>query len=398
MAPRGAPLDGVFLGGAGFTLPRYLLATRRGSRARVHEVDGELVELARERLGLRTGRDLRVVEGDARVTLAGEATASADLLVGDAFGARAIPWHLSTVEYAREIRRVLRPRGRLRAQRHRPAAAGARPRRGRDAARGVRRRGARRAAQRRRPARPAATSSCSPPTTALPRGVRSASRGARTYDRRATARFAAGAEPLRDLDAPADQLLSGGQGPPGQRPRPTSAAQPLHRERRLRERPDRQVHQRERVVVAGDAVQAHGRRTRRSGGRAPIRRHCGRRRRSAPSSRRSPRRGRRARRRRGAGSTGRSGSGCGAACPARPSTRRAGSGGSGRCPGPRCRTRWWLRWSRDKVEPPGKGSMRGRKPGRAGGWAQPWRRDVRCSVAAVIDRCARYRRSVPRQR
>ena len=71
MAPRGAPLDAVVLGGAGFTLPRYLLATRRGSRARVHEVDGELVELARERLGPRTGRNLRVVEGDARVTLAG---------------------------------------------------------------------------------------------------------------------------------------------------------------------------------------------------------------------------------------------------------------------------------------------------------------------------------------
>ena len=54
-----------------------------------------------------------------------------------------MPWHLSTVEFAREIRRVLRPRRRLRAQRHRPAAVVARPRRGRDAARGVRRRRAR---------------------------------------------------------------------------------------------------------------------------------------------------------------------------------------------------------------------------------------------------------------
>ena len=207
MAPRGAQLDGVFLGGAGFTLPRYLLATRRGSRARVHEVDGGLVELARERLGLRTGPDLRVVQGDARVTLADEATASADLLVGDAFGARAIPWHLATVEYAREIRRVLRPRGvyalnlidqpplalaraevaTLRAVFadvaliSRPSAAG-------------------------RPAGGNLVLLAS--AAALPRGVRSAARGARTYDRRAAERFAAGAEPLRDLDAPADQLLS----------------------------------------------------------------------------------------------------------------------------------------------------------------------------------------------
>ena len=188
------------------------------------------------------------MEGDARVTLADEATASADLLVGDAFGARAIPWHLATVEYAREIRRVLRPRGLyalnlidqppLKLARAEvatlravfadvalvalPSAAG-------------------------RPAGGNLVLLAS--ETALPRGVRPASRGARTYDRRAAARFAAGAEPLRDLDAPADQLLSRGL---------EAAAQPLHREGRLRERPDRQVHERERVVVAGDAVQAHG--------------------------------------------------------------------------------------------------------------------------------------------
>jgi hypothetical protein len=95
-APAGEPLDGVFLGGAGFTLPRYLLATRPGSEARVLEVDGGLVDLARERLGLRTGPELRVRVGDARVTLADEPRSSADVLVGDAFSARAVPWHLAT--------------------------------------------------------------------------------------------------------------------------------------------------------------------------------------------------------------------------------------------------------------------------------------------------------------
>jgi spermidine synthase len=77
----------------------------------VLEVDGDLVELARERLGLRTGPDLRVRVGDARVTLRGEPTDSADLVVGDAFGGVAVPWHLTTVEFARDIRRVLRPDG-----------------------------------------------------------------------------------------------------------------------------------------------------------------------------------------------------------------------------------------------------------------------------------------------
>jgi MFS family permease len=107
----GGPLEAVFIGGGGFTLPRYVAATRPGSRSRVLEVDGDLVELVRERLGLRTGPALRVRVGDARVTLRSERTDSADLVVGDAFGGVAVPWHLTTEEFARDIRRVLRPEG-----------------------------------------------------------------------------------------------------------------------------------------------------------------------------------------------------------------------------------------------------------------------------------------------
>jgi spermidine synthase len=109
MAP--GPLDALFIGGGGFTLPRYVAATRPGSRSRVLEVDGDLVDLVRERLGLRTGPSLRVRVGDARVTLRGEPTDSADLVVGDAFGGLAVPWHLTTAEFAQDIRRVLRPGG-----------------------------------------------------------------------------------------------------------------------------------------------------------------------------------------------------------------------------------------------------------------------------------------------
>jgi SAM-dependent methyltransferase len=104
-------LEAVFIGGGGFTLPRYLAATRPGSESTVLEVDGDLVDLARDQLGLRTGPDLRVRVGDARLTLRGEPTDSADLVVGDAFGGVAVPWHLTTVEFARDIRRVLRPDG-----------------------------------------------------------------------------------------------------------------------------------------------------------------------------------------------------------------------------------------------------------------------------------------------
>jgi hypothetical protein len=111
LAPPRRPLDAVFLGGGGFTLPRYLAATRPGSRSRVLEVDSEVVELARERLGLRTGPRLVVRVGDARVVLRREPADSADVVVGDAFGGRAIPWHLATAEFVRDVRRVLRRDG-----------------------------------------------------------------------------------------------------------------------------------------------------------------------------------------------------------------------------------------------------------------------------------------------
>ncbi|HEX2356795.1 MAG TPA: fused MFS/spermidine synthase [Micromonosporaceae bacterium] len=111
LARDGAPLDALHVGGGGFTLPRYLAATRPGTRNVVLEIDGELVDLDRKRLGVRTGPDLRVVVGDARVQLHREPAARYDLVVGDAFGYLVVPWHLSTREMAEQVRRVLRSGG-----------------------------------------------------------------------------------------------------------------------------------------------------------------------------------------------------------------------------------------------------------------------------------------------
>ena len=135
MRPAGRPLDALFVGGGGFTLPRYVAATRPGSRSRVLEVDPQLVDLARERLGpARPARRCAVRTGDARVTLRDEPDDSADVVVGDAFGGRTIPWHLATAEFVADVRRVLRPGRALPAQRDRPRRARAAARRGGDAA------------------------------------------------------------------------------------------------------------------------------------------------------------------------------------------------------------------------------------------------------------------------
>ncbi|MEW2381083.1 fused MFS/spermidine synthase [Micromonospora sp. NPDC047707] len=110
-APAGRRLDALHLGGGGFTVPRYLTATRPGTGNVVFEIDGGLVTLGEEKLGVRQGPDLRAVVGDARMLVADEPAGSRDLVVGDAFGHLVVPWHLATREMAAEIRRVTRPGG-----------------------------------------------------------------------------------------------------------------------------------------------------------------------------------------------------------------------------------------------------------------------------------------------
>jgi spermidine synthase len=101
----------LHLGGGGMTLPRYLAAARPGSRSVVLEVDGGVVDLVRRELPTRPEADIRVRVGDARVLVRDEPTGSYDLVVGDAFGGIAVPWHLTTVDMIEQVQRVLTPDG-----------------------------------------------------------------------------------------------------------------------------------------------------------------------------------------------------------------------------------------------------------------------------------------------
>ena len=105
------PLDVLHLGGGGFSVPRHLAAVRPGSRSLVLEVDPQIPEIGRASLGLETGDDLDVQVGDARTLITEQEPAAYDVVVGDAFGSLAVPWHLTTAEMVEQVRRVLRPGG-----------------------------------------------------------------------------------------------------------------------------------------------------------------------------------------------------------------------------------------------------------------------------------------------
>ncbi len=111
VAPPGRPLDALHLGGGALTLPRYLAATRPGSRQDVVEADGALLDLVAERLPVPGDAGIALHGADARAWLEAAPAASADVLVADVFGGSRVPAHLTSQEYARQAARVLRGDG-----------------------------------------------------------------------------------------------------------------------------------------------------------------------------------------------------------------------------------------------------------------------------------------------
>lgn len=111
VAEAGRPLDVAHLGGGALTLPRYVAATRAGSRQDVVEADRGLVELVGEYLPLGEGAGVTVHVADARDWLAGAPADSADVVVGDVFGGSRVPAGFTSVGYAHDVERVLRPGG-----------------------------------------------------------------------------------------------------------------------------------------------------------------------------------------------------------------------------------------------------------------------------------------------
>ncbi|MCR2826373.1 spermidine synthase [Microbacterium sp. zg.Y909] len=112
----GQPLSAVHLGAGALTLPRYIEATRPGSRQQVIELEQALVDLVRAELPLPRGAQVRMRIGDARAGLDRLPPAlrgNADLLVSDVFAGAQTPAHLTTVEFYRAASAVLAPDGAL---------------------------------------------------------------------------------------------------------------------------------------------------------------------------------------------------------------------------------------------------------------------------------------------
>lgn len=111
---RPGPLTAVHLGAGALTIPRYIDATRPGSRQQVIELEAPLVQLVREHLPLPKGAAIRLRIGDAREgvrKLPAALHGACDLVVSDVYSGAQTPAHLTSVEFYRELAALLAPGG-----------------------------------------------------------------------------------------------------------------------------------------------------------------------------------------------------------------------------------------------------------------------------------------------
>lgn len=110
-AARHDALHALFIGGGGYTFPKYMEAIYPDSKLDVIEIDPGVTEVAYNHLGL--SRDTRIASfnEDARMFLHREPTERYNLIMGDAFNDFSVPYHLTTREFNERVHAWLEPDG-----------------------------------------------------------------------------------------------------------------------------------------------------------------------------------------------------------------------------------------------------------------------------------------------
>ncbi len=105
----------LFIGGGGYTFPRFVEAIWPDCTIDVVEIDPEVTTVAQRYLGLDPNSSIRAHHLDARNYVddlirdkeRGEQVPAFDFVYGDAYNDYAIPFHLTTLEYHQKLRRLM---------------------------------------------------------------------------------------------------------------------------------------------------------------------------------------------------------------------------------------------------------------------------------------------------
>ncbi|GIF14288.1 spermidine synthase [Actinoplanes teichomyceticus] len=105
------PARVLHLGGGALTVPRLVARWWPGAAQRVVEHDPDLIALVSREIP--PARPVEIVAGDAREAVERAPDQGYDVIVADVFTGAAMPAHLGTVQFARQLARVLAPGGLL---------------------------------------------------------------------------------------------------------------------------------------------------------------------------------------------------------------------------------------------------------------------------------------------
>jgi spermidine synthase len=102
----------LFLGGGGYTFPRFIDAKYPKAEVDVVEIDPEITRMVKKYLGVSENGKIRTFNEDGRWFVMNCRDRGAyDFIFGDAFNDLSIPYHLTTKEFTMQLKSLLKPDG-----------------------------------------------------------------------------------------------------------------------------------------------------------------------------------------------------------------------------------------------------------------------------------------------
>jgi spermidine synthase len=113
-AKKRKPFKALFIGGGGYTIPRYIESKYPAAEMDVVEIDPEVTRAVKTYLGISEKSKIRSHNMDGRwFVMNCKEKESFDFIFGDAFNDLSIPYHLTTREFAMQLKALLKPDGLL---------------------------------------------------------------------------------------------------------------------------------------------------------------------------------------------------------------------------------------------------------------------------------------------
>jgi spermidine synthase len=100
----------LFIGGGGYTFPRFIDTEYQCSKIDVVEIDPEVIRIGQQYLGVRNDSKIKSFNEDARwFVMNSREQENYDFIFVDVFNDLSVPYHLTTKEFAVQLKRLMKP-------------------------------------------------------------------------------------------------------------------------------------------------------------------------------------------------------------------------------------------------------------------------------------------------